>query len=184
MRNRLQNAVRLINRLSEHAGSLVSWCLPGMVVMTCVVIFFVTVFDFGRIWIQETVTYMHGILFTTAAAYTLLFDEHVRIDVFYARMGARGQAWVNLLGSLLLLLPVCALIGYTSFPYVLRSWKLLEGSAETGGIPLAYLMKSFLLVFALLMSLQGISLLLKSVLTLFFTGASTSMSSTVQKEEG
>ena len=165
---RLNQTIRLLNRISELSGSLVAWCLPGMVLMTCVVIFLVTVFDFGRIWIQETVTYMHGILFTSAAAYTLLHNEHVRIDVFYARMSARGQAWVNLLGSLFLLLPVCILIGYTSFPYVFRSWTLFEGSIDAGGIPMTYLLKTFLMVFVLLMSLQGVSMILQSVVTLFY----------------
>lgn len=169
--NRLSQSIRLLNRISELTGSLVAWCLPGMVLMTCVVIFLVTVFDFGRIWIQETVTYMHGILFTTAAAYTLLHNEHVRIDVFYARMSARGKAWVNLIGSLVLLLPVCVLIGYTSFPYVFRSWTLLEGSADAGGIPLTYFLKTFLLLFVLLMSMQGLSMILQSVATLFYPPA-------------
>ena len=137
-----------------------------MTLTTCLIILLAIGFGFGWVWLQEAVTYMHGILFMTAAAYTLAVDEHVRIDVLYARLNARGQAWVNLLGSLFLLLPTCVLIGWMSWHYVLASWAVLERSSESGGIPALFLLKSFLFVFVALMVLQALAVIARATLLL------------------
>ncbi len=149
--------------LCAFIGKLTAWLLPAMAAVTFLVVVLASVFDWGRIWLQETVTYMHAVLFTSAAAYTLCVDEHVRIDVLYARFGPRGNAWVNLLGSLLMLLPVCAVLAVNSWAFVSSSWEVREGSMETGGIPATYLLKSFIFVFIALMAIQGLAVAVRSL---------------------
>ena len=103
------------------------------------------------------VIYTHAALFLLAAAWTLQQNGHVRVDVFYADASARNKAVVDLLGSLLLLLPFMAVIIWYALPYVARSWSILEHSRETSGLPFVYLLKTLIPLFALLMALQGIS---------------------------
>jgi TRAP-type mannitol/chloroaromatic compound transport system permease small subunit len=162
-----RQTARRIDAINDAVGRACAWLTAAMVAVTFAIILFSFVFRVGWIWLQESVTYMHGALFTAAAGYTLLRDEHVRIDIFYAKMGGRGRAWVNLCGALLFLLPVCAAILWFAIPYVLDSWRVLEGSSESHGIPAIFLLKSFILVFVLLVGLQGFSLALKSALVLW-----------------
>lgn len=110
--------------------------------------------------------WLYGIIFMVGAGYTLLHGGHVRVDVFYRPASARYKAWVDLLGTLFLLLPVLTLVFIYSYPYVITSWKRLEGSQETGGLPGLFLLKSVILVFCVLMGLQGLSLAARSILVL------------------
>ena len=97
-----------------------------------------------------------------AAADTLLQNEHVRVDIFYARMSAQKKALVDLLGSLFFILPFAVLIAYVSFDYVSIAWSVREGSRETSGIPAIYLLKSVILVFAVQIGLQAVSNIIKN----------------------
>jgi len=90
----------------------------------------------------------------------------VRVDVFYRPAGIRYKAWVDLLGSLFLLLPLVLVVLYESWPYVAESWSKLEESREAGGMPGLYLLKSVILLFAVLVGLQGLSLAAKALLAL------------------
>ena len=124
-------------------------------------------FSVSFIWMQESYTWMHGTVFMLGAGYTLLHNGHVRIDVFYRTAGARYRAVVDLLGAFLLTLPLIWVTWDSAFPMVRRSWRLYERSAEAGGLPGLFLLKSVILVFCVLFALQGISLALRSILTLF-----------------
>jgi TRAP-type mannitol/chloroaromatic compound transport system permease small subunit len=160
--------VRLIEGPCAWVGRIAAWMTLIMVVLTFVVVVLRYGFDFGRIWMQELSTWMHGLVFLLAAAYTLQLDEHVRVDLFYRRAGARVQAWVDLLGVALLLLPTAGFILYTSLPYATNSWLRHEGSRETGGLPFPFvpIAKSAIVAMAVLVILQGIAMALRSVLRL------------------
>ncbi len=82
---------------------------------------------------------------------------HVRVDVFYADASPRARAVVDLVGSLLLLLPFTLVLLWLSLPYAARSWAILERSQEVGGLPLVFVLKTLILLFALLMALQGVA---------------------------
>ena len=90
-------------------------------------------FDLGWIAMQEAVLYLHATIFMLGMAFTLKHDGHVRVDVFYRNFSLRGQAWVNFLGSIILLLPICIFIAWVSLDYIMLSWELKETSAEAGG---------------------------------------------------
>lgn len=122
-------------------------------------------FGIGNIALQESLTYLHGSLFMLGIAYTLAEDEHVRVDVLYQRFSPRGRAWVNVLGTLFLLLPVCGALFWLSLDYVASSWREQEASAN-GGLPFVYLLKTLLLILPALLTVQALAELLRHGLTL------------------
>lgn len=124
------------------------------------------VFKIGSIPLQEAVIYLHGFLFMLTAGYTLAKDEHVRVDVFYARLSRNQKYWVNITGSLLFLLPLCWFVFVYSLDYVLVSWRVMESSPESGGLPYLFLLKSLILAMPTLLGLQGLHLLLSSIIGL------------------
>ncbi len=149
-----------IDRLSEGIGQVASWLALAMVAMTFFNVIQRYFFASGLPWEQEIVRFMHAILFLATAAYTLKHDAHVRVDVLYQHLSQRGKAWVNLLGTLFLLFPLCIAIICFSWSYVLSSWELLESSSEFRGMPGVFILKSFIWFFAASLALQGAAMLL------------------------
>lgn len=163
-RRRLERLSDRLDRVSVASGRAVSWLTLGMVVVTVVIVVMRYVFGVGLIWLQESLTWMHGAVFMLGAAYTLQRDEHVRVDVFYRAMSERRQALVDLVGVVVFLLPLSLLILSESLPYVERAWSIREVSRDAGGLPFPAipLLKSVLLLMPLAILLQGASLLLRS----------------------
>lgn len=158
----------MLDRFNAWLGKASSWLTLFMVLVTFAVVVMRYVFDLGLIWLQESVVWMHACVFMVGAAYTLQQEEHVRVDIFYRDMSARRRAWVDLLGVVIFLLPLCAFLGWAAFDFVLVSWRLEEASRESGGLPypLIPLLKTVLVIMPITLSLQGLSLLLKSANTL------------------
>ena len=157
---------KLIRRLevtAEWLGRMVAWATLLMVLITFLVVMLRYLFDTGWIAMQESVTYLHAAVFMLGAAYTLKHGGHVRVDIFYQRLSLRGKAWVNLLGTLLLLYPLSTYIFVVSWDYVVESWQVLEGSREAGGLPGVFLLKTLILILPVTLLLQGTALLLKSL---------------------
>ncbi len=170
--------VRLIDRLNDAVGRGVAWLTLAMVLITFAVVLLRYVFAIGWVWMQESYVWLHGIVFMLGAGYTLLHQGHVRVDIFYRGAASRSRALVDLFGSLLLLLPVVALIFSVSFGYVVDSWSRLEESREAGGMPGLFLLKTVILGFCVLLGLQGLALAGRSLLMLrghpdFAAGADT-----------
>ena len=157
-----------LDRFSAVTGRAVAWLTLLMVLVTVVVVVLRYAFDIGLIWLQESLTWMHAAVFMLGAAWTLERDEHVRVDVFYRDLGERRRGFVNLLGTVLFVLPLCGLILYEGWPWVLRAWEIREVSRDTGGLPYPAipLLKSVLLVMPLAVALQGISLALRAVIAI------------------
>lgn len=158
----------LLDRISEVSGKFTAWLTLFMVLTTFVVVVMRYVFDAGLIWVQESVTWMHAFVFMMGAAYTLRHEEHVRVDIFYRGMSAERRAWVDVVGVVLLLMPLCAFLTTKAWDFVNVSWALKEASRESGGLPypMLPLLKSVLLAMPLMVALQGISLLLRSIHTI------------------
>lgn len=161
----LRIAARL-DAFAETTGRLTAWLALLLVLVMFSVVVLRYLFEFGSIALQESTLYLHASLFMLGAAYTLKVDGHVRVDIFYRSLSARGKALVNLLGTLLLLLPVCSFMVWISWDYVTAAWALHEGSREAGGLPLVYLLKTLIPLAAVLLIIQGVSLLLHSLATL------------------
>ncbi len=154
--------VRFIDWLNERIGHMLAWVALVMVLVQFLVVVMRYVFAIGNIALQESIWYMHGIIFMIGAGYTLLHNGHVRVDVIYGDASSRYKAWVDFLGTLVFLLPVCAATLWLSFDYVINAWKVWEGSTEVSGLPLIWAYKTVIWIFAVLLFLQGISLLHKS----------------------
>lgn len=146
-----------LDRLSSMVGIAVSWLTGAMVLLTFAVVALRYLFDAGFIWMQEAVTWMHAVVFMLGAAYALRTGDHVRVDVLYRKLPARGQGWIDLLGTLLFLLPLCGYVLFESLPYVQQSWEIRERSREANGLPALYLLKSLIPLTAALLALQGVS---------------------------
>jgi TRAP-type mannitol/chloroaromatic compound transport system permease small subunit len=157
---------RGVDGLSRTIGKITAWLAILMVLVQFGVVMLRYVYGLSFVWMQESVMYMHALLFMVSASYTLLMDGHVRVDVFYREAGRRKQARVDLLGSIFFLIPFSALILYVSWGYVANSWAVFEGSKETSGIQGIFLLKSVILVFAALMILQALSTVARSLLVL------------------
>lgn len=158
--------VNLVDRLNERIGRGISWLTLLMVMITFMVAILRYVYAVGWVWLQESYVWLHGIVFMVGAGYTLLHNGHVRVDIFYRPNSARYKAIIDLLGSLILLLPLIGVVFYVSYGYVLKSWASLEASREAGGLPALFLLKTVILVFCVLIGLQGLSLAARSFLVL------------------
>jgi TRAP-type mannitol/chloroaromatic compound transport system permease small subunit len=146
-----------IDRLNAVVGRTVAWACLFVVVVQFAVVLLRYGLGIGSIWLTESILYAHAALFMLAAAWTLHEGGHVRVDVFYTEASPRRKALVDLCGALLLLLPFMLVLAWLSFPYVARSWEILERSRETSGLPGVFLLKTLIPLFALTMALQGIS---------------------------
>lgn len=155
-----------VDGVTRWIGQAAAWLSLLMVLVTFLVVVLRYAFDQGSIALQESVTYMHASLFMLAIAYTLGRDGHVRVDILYQRLSRRGRAWVDLTGTLLLLVPVCLLILWLGWDYVLPSWRLREGSREAGGLAGVFLLKSLILVMPTLLLVQGLSWIIRNGLYL------------------
>lgn len=145
---------------------MLSWVTLFLVLMQFTIVVTHYIFREGSIFLQESLLYMHSMIFLGASAYTLKHNGHVRVDVFYSRFSEKTKAWINLMGCIIFLIPVATVIGWMAWPYVISSWESLEGSIESSGIQAVYILKSMILFFAVTIALQGISLLLHSLLTI------------------
>ena len=155
-----------IDRLNAAIGRAAAWLLLVVVLLQFALVVARYLFGLGSIWLTETVIYAHAALFMLAAAWTLLVGGHVRVDVFYADASARAKAWIDLAGALLLLLPFMLVLMWLSVPYAARSWTILEHSQEASGLPLVFVLKTLIPLFALLMALQGIAQAIRAAVAL------------------
>jgi TRAP-type mannitol/chloroaromatic compound transport system permease small subunit len=146
-----------IDRLTAALGRAVAWLALLIVILQFALVIGRYLLGFGSIWLSETVIYAHAALFLLAAAWTLQAGGHVRVDVFYAHASPRTRALVDCLGALLFLMPFALALLWLSIPFAARSWAILERSQESSGLPLVFLLKTLIPVFAVMMALQGVS---------------------------
>jgi TRAP-type mannitol/chloroaromatic compound transport system permease small subunit len=155
-----------IDRLTTGIGRAVAWLVLVVVLLQFALVVARYLFGLGSIWASEAVIYGHATLFMLAAAWTLHAGGHVRVDVFYAEASPRARAMIDLVGALLLLLPFAIALVWLSLPYAARSWTILERSQESSGLPLVFLLKTLIPLFAVLMALQGIAQAIRALAAL------------------
>ncbi len=153
----------LPGRFIAWTGRTVAWLTLAMVLLSFTVVLLRYGFDFGWIWLQESVTYLHATVFMVAAAWALQTDDHVRVDIFYRDRTPRQKAVVDVAGTLLFLVPVCVYILVSGWPYVAAAWSIRESSMEASGVPGVYLLKSLILVMPALLLVQAGNLLAGSI---------------------
>ncbi len=162
----IQSFVKGVDQLSEFLGRSIAWLTLALVLVTFVIVVMRYLFNIGSVAMQESLLYLHSLIFLMGAAYTLKHDGHVRVDIFYRPMSLYKKAWINLLGTLLLLIPFCLFIFLISWEYVASAWSYHEGSREAGGIDAVYVLKSLLLIMPATLLLQGLAQATKSLLVI------------------
>ena len=160
----LQRLSHWIDTLNEWIGSFVGWLTLGLVLVVFIDVVMRYLFNTSYVFTQELEWHLFAFIFLIGAGYTLRHDGHVRVDIIYQHLGPKGQAWVNLIGVLVLLIPGCLLVMITSWKFVLNAWSVKEGSPDPGGIPLRFLIKSCIPFGFALLLLQGLSLGIHSLL--------------------
>ncbi|WP_237059737.1 TRAP transporter small permease subunit [Microbulbifer sediminum] len=157
---------RALDRLSTGAGRLLGWLTLAMVLLQSTVVILRYGFSGGSLALQDAVVYLHGAAFMLGLAYALHTDSHVRVDVFYRRMGPRGKAWVNAVGTLVFLLPLCTFILAGSWHFVTSSWAVREAGASADSLGGIFLLKSLIPLAAFTLALQGLAQLALALETL------------------
>jgi TRAP-type mannitol/chloroaromatic compound transport system permease small subunit len=162
--------LRLLLRLAEGADALnraiglsVRWLAVLLVLVQFVVVVLRYAYGSSYVWMQEGVVYTHAILFMLAIGYAYLLDAHVRVDFFYANWSERTKAWVDLGGVVVTVLPFCWLLVWASWGYVSMSFRLGEGPIQHGGLPLQPFFKALIPTMAVLLAVQGISVMIRAV---------------------
>ena len=162
----LNQIIRSIDRFMAFSGRVLAWFALLMALITSVVVVMRYGFATGSIALQESITYLHGCLFMLGAAYALYSGAHVRVDIFYRNFSEREKAWVNALGGIAFLLPLCAVVVAVSWGYVADAWAVRESSPEPGGIPFLYLLKTLLPLMAINLAVAGCADILRNALVL------------------
>ena len=159
-------AVRGISALNRIIGNTFAWLSLAIVLVCFAVVVQRYFFSTTQLWMQDLYVWLNGAMFTAIAGFALLRNDHVRVDIFYRPASVRTKAIIDLIGVVAFLLPFCWIVTRYGWPFVARAWRIHEGSANVGGMPGLYILKSFILVFAGLLALQGIAMALRSILVL------------------
>ena len=170
----IKTTLRLLNKLSvrleqfsECTGKLVSWLVLVMVLLVSYDVAMRYFFQSGSVALQEMEWHLFSLIFLFGASYTLKHDDHVRLDLFYKSkfMDDRRRAWVDLFGSIFLLIPFCILIISSAWPFVVQSYIHLEGSPDPGGLPYRWILKASIPLGFTFLLLQGIADIVKNLST-------------------
>jgi TRAP-type mannitol/chloroaromatic compound transport system permease small subunit len=162
----LKHMCAWIDALNDRVGRAVAWTTLLLVLVTFVDVVMRYFFNTSYVFTQELEWHVFAFIFLMGAGYTLKNDGHVRVEVFYGKLSPKGRAWTNLIGVIFFLIPSCLVFIKTSIPFVMESYRIMEGSPDPGGIPFRFILKSCIPAGYMLMLLQGISLGLNSVFRL------------------
>lgn len=157
---RLLQLAHLIDRLNQAIGRASSWLILAMALISAGNAIVRKAFNMSSNGLLEIQWSLFAAVFLLAAAYTLLKNEHVRIDLLSSRLGPRAQAWIDIFGALFFLLPLCTLMLYYAWPFFLESFESQEWSNNPGGLILWPAKALIPLAFALLY-LQGLAEIIK-----------------------
>lgn len=166
MKNLLRKYIGLVDRLNERLGGLLIWLTAVLVLLVCSDVALRYVLHYSSAFLSELEWHVFALLFLLGAGYTLKHEKHVRVDVFYANFSAKRKAWIDLLGTLCFLFPLCGMLIYSSSQFAIRSFVVGEGSIDPGGIPYFWLIKAMVPLGMLLLLLQGGVLVARSILVL------------------
>ncbi len=169
-----------IDRFTRYSGRIVAWLTLAVMGFTCTVVVMRYYLQSGSIALQESVNYLHASVFMLAIAYTLQRGGHVRVDIFYRKLSRVGQAWIDTLGGLLFLLPLCVVMFWLNWDYVINSWTVKETSSESSGLAWVYLLKTLMLIMPVTLLLQGVAETIKNILIIVTDQAADNSSTDTQ----
>ncbi len=160
--NSLLVFARLIDALTERIGRVAIWLvLVATLISAGNALARYLLGESSNAWL-EIQWYLFGAMFLLAAGYTLKHNGHVRIDILYNRFGPRGQAWIDLAGGLLFLLPMALLLMWLAWPMAHEAWAAHEMSPDAGGLA-RWPVKLLLPLGFGLLALQGVAEVIKRI---------------------
>ena len=162
----MERIIAAIDGLNERIGAWASIMTFGTAFVCFATVFLRYALNTSFTWLVEAYIWQHLLVILIGAGFTFKNGGFVRVDLFYAKMSARGRAWVDLLGFLIFLLPFMACAWVYSWTFVAQSWAIWERSPQADGLPGIYLIKSAMLACYLLLTLQGLAIALRSLLVL------------------
>lgn len=162
----LASYVSFISAVNALIGRVFSWLALAIVLVCFTVVVQRYLFSTTQVWMQDLYVWLSGIMFMAVSAHALMRDQHVRVDIFYQKASVRRKAWLDLIGVSFCLIPFCILVWVYAWPYVMRAWRLYEGSPNVGGMPGFFILKSFILVFVVVTLLQGLAMAARSILVI------------------
>ena len=162
----LAQIVRAISAINRVVGEALSWLALACVLVCFTVVVQRYAFSTSTLWMQDLYVWLSGAMFTGVAGFALLRDDHVRVDIFYRPASVRRKAMADLFGVVAFLFPFMFIIFAYGWPSIARSWSYYEASSNVGGMPGLFVLKSFIIVFAVLVSLQGLAMALRAILVL------------------
>ena len=163
----MKNIANLFDNINRYTGYLCAFLVVLMTVNVFIVVFLRYLFGISFIWLQETYVWMHAYIFMAGAGFTYLNDAHVRIDIIYRSSSKVYTAIVDLVGNIFLLMPFLYIIWSYSFPFVYKSFQINEVSREAGGLPMLFLLKAAILIFAFLLFIQALSKLINNFIIIY-----------------
>ena len=155
-----------IDNLNKAIGKAVSWLSLILVLVIVVDVILRYTLSITSAASFEMEWHLFAVIFLVGAADTLQEDKHVRVDVFYHKYSEKTKAWVNLVGTLVLLLPFCCIAFWESLSFVGSSYELSETSPQPGGLPARWVIKATIPLGFFLLGLQGISVIFRSISTI------------------
>lgn len=162
----LQKAEAIINRFSEVLGKLSAVLFILLLFNVFYDVIMRYIFNDVSIGMQEMEWHLYAAIFMLGIPYTLYKEGHVRVDIIYDHLSHRNQAWIDLFGTLLLLIPFTILVARYGIDFTMESYNLGERSGDPGGLPYRWLIKSVIPFAFVAISISGIGLILRSVNTL------------------
>jgi TRAP-type mannitol/chloroaromatic compound transport system permease small subunit len=162
----LERAAARLDAFTAGLGRVVAYLGLATVFLCFACVYLRYALGIGFVWLQESYVWTHCTVIMFGSSYGLLQGGFVRVDMFYNRMTARGKAAVDLFGTMVFLLPFLLMMTVSGWGFFSTSWKMHERSAYESGLPAVYLLKGTILVFALLMGLQGLAIALHCIVTL------------------
>jgi len=166
MRSGLYQFVRVADRLAVAAGSVATWLQPTLVAVLLVNVALRYGLGRGFIELEELQWHLYAAGFLLAFAETQAADEHVRVDLLRERLGVRTRAWIELLGSLILLLPFTVIVSLSACDFFWQSFQIGERSPMPSGLPARWVIKGVLAVALVLLAVQALSSAARSLLVL------------------
>ncbi|MBR9863176.1 MAG: TRAP transporter small permease subunit [Rhodobacteraceae bacterium] len=162
----LAHCASVICHINNSLGKIFAWLSLGIVLVCFTVVVQRYVFATSYVWMQDLYIWLNGAMFTGVAGFALLRNDHVRVDIFYRPASIRTKAMIDLTGVIVFLLPFTWVVYTYSMPFVMRAWGYSEASANVGGMPGLFILKSFIIGFAILLALQGVAMVVRSILVL------------------
>jgi TRAP-type mannitol/chloroaromatic compound transport system permease small subunit len=158
--------VRALSAINRLVGHVFSWLALGIVLVCFAVVVQRYFFATTHLWMQDLYVWLNGAMFTAVAGFALLRNDHVRVDIFYRPAKVKTKALIDLICVFIFLVPFCWIVWVYGYPFVARSWRIYEASANPGGMPGLFILKTFILAFVVLVAVQGLAMALRSILVL------------------